>query len=272
MRRPRAHWCRKRSMTAPTRCSARSIPVPRIVNMLVAQQAGIPQFTGSEAPAITALGNPYIFRTSFGSQKVDAGKIALHAGRDEGQEGRDRLGQQRVRQGRPRRLHRRDGERRGIEVAADVPSENAQADFAADVVKIKRADAEAVFVYVNRGGERALPAARPRSRALTMPLVGEDDVDRPEGHRARRRRRQRRASGHVGLTPEAPIPAVKEISARSSQETFSYRPDHNAHQGLHWRLRRSSTRPSMVGELDRKALAEQLHGLKTGCRRASQAS
>jgi hypothetical protein len=40
-----------------------------IVNMLVAQQAGIPQMTGSEAPKITALGNPYIFRTSFGAQK-----------------------------------------------------------------------------------------------------------------------------------------------------------------------------------------------------------
>src|SRR3546814_8258473 len=40
-----------------------------VVNMLVAKQAGIPQFTGSEAPSITSMGNPYIFRTAFGSQK-----------------------------------------------------------------------------------------------------------------------------------------------------------------------------------------------------------
>ena len=40
-----------------------------IVNMLVAQQAEIPQFTGSESARITAMGNPFIFRTSFGSQK-----------------------------------------------------------------------------------------------------------------------------------------------------------------------------------------------------------
>ena len=34
-----------------------------IVNMMVAKQNGIPQMTGSEAPNITAQGNPYIFRT-----------------------------------------------------------------------------------------------------------------------------------------------------------------------------------------------------------------
>jgi branched-chain amino acid transport system substrate-binding protein len=34
-----------------------------IVNMLVAKQNGVPQITGSEAPKITQLGNPYIFRT-----------------------------------------------------------------------------------------------------------------------------------------------------------------------------------------------------------------
>ncbi len=38
-----------------------------IVNMLVAQQSGIPQFTGAEAPNITNSGNPYIFRASYGA-------------------------------------------------------------------------------------------------------------------------------------------------------------------------------------------------------------
>ena len=38
-----------------------------IVNMSVLQQAGIPQFTGSEAPAITKKGNLNIFRTSHNS-------------------------------------------------------------------------------------------------------------------------------------------------------------------------------------------------------------
>ncbi len=40
-----------------------------IVNMMIAQQAGVPQFTGAEAPNITERHNPYIFRTSSGSEK-----------------------------------------------------------------------------------------------------------------------------------------------------------------------------------------------------------
>src|SRR5215471_18265141 len=38
------------------------------VNMILAQQAEIPQFTGAEAAEITQMGNDYIFRTSFGQQ------------------------------------------------------------------------------------------------------------------------------------------------------------------------------------------------------------
>ena len=40
-------------------------------------------------------------------------------------------------------------EKRGIKVAADVSTEQGQADFAADVVKVKNANADAVFVYLN---------------------------------------------------------------------------------------------------------------------------
>ncbi len=45
------------------------------VNMVLAQQAEVPQFTGAEAADITQAGNPYIFRTSFG-QQVSMPKIA----------------------------------------------------------------------------------------------------------------------------------------------------------------------------------------------------
>src|SRR5260370_6827803 len=38
------------------------------VNMILCQQAEVPQFTGAEAADITQAGNPYIFRTSFGQQ------------------------------------------------------------------------------------------------------------------------------------------------------------------------------------------------------------
>lgn len=40
-----------------------------MVNMLVAQQNSTPQFVGSESPSIVQKGNPFVFRTSSGSQK-----------------------------------------------------------------------------------------------------------------------------------------------------------------------------------------------------------
>ena len=72
-----------------------------IVNMIVAQQAGVPQFTGSEAPNITAAGQslhlPHLVRRGKGRAFADA----LFQGHAEGEEDRHRLGQQRFRQGRP---------------------------------------------------------------------------------------------------------------------------------------------------------------------------
>src|SRR5438132_12449237 len=38
------------------------------VNMILAQQAEVPQINGAEAAEITQMGNGYIFRTSFGQQ------------------------------------------------------------------------------------------------------------------------------------------------------------------------------------------------------------
>src|SRR5215204_3127432 len=46
------------------------------VNMLLAQAAEIPQFTGAEAAEITQMGNDWIFRTSFG-QQMSMPKMAL---------------------------------------------------------------------------------------------------------------------------------------------------------------------------------------------------
>src|SRR5215470_18656495 len=45
------------------------------VNMILAQQAEVPQITGAEGAEITQAGNRYIFRTSFG-QQMSMPKIA----------------------------------------------------------------------------------------------------------------------------------------------------------------------------------------------------
>jgi branched-chain amino acid transport system substrate-binding protein len=228
-----------------------------IVNMLVAQQAGIPQFTGSESARITQMGNPYIFRTSFGSQKSmpkiadymanDMGvkKVAVvWANTEFGKAGYDAF--------------TAEMEARDIEIVADVPTENAQADFAADVVKVKNSDAEAVFVYLTEE-ESARFLREAQKQGVAVPLVGETTLigqkvidlagDAADG-----------ALGHVGLTPDAPNPLVQEMAAKF-EEKYGYRPDHNAIKGYigAYAIKYAT---EQVGEFDSEKIAEHIHGLK----------
>jgi branched-chain amino acid transport system substrate-binding protein len=227
-----------------------------IVNMLVAQQAGIPQMTGSEAPKITALGNPYIFRTSFGAQKsmpkiatylkeeMKVSKVAIAWVNSEfGKGGHDAFVAQM--------------EEKGIEIVADVPSENAQADFAADLVKLKGSGAEAIFVYLTEE-ESARFLREAKKQGVSVPLVGETTLigqkvidlagDASDG-----------TLGHVSLTPDAPIPAVQEM-AKKFEEKYKYRADHNAIKGYigAYAIKYAT---ELVGELDSQQVAEKLHGL-----------
>jgi branched-chain amino acid transport system substrate-binding protein len=227
-----------------------------IVNMLVAQQAGIPQMTGSEAPKITQLGNPYIFRTSFGAQKsmpkiaaylkdeMKVSKVAIAWVNTEfGKGGHDAFVAQM--------------EEKGIEIVADVPSENAQADFAADVVKLKGSGAEAIFVYLTEE-ESARFLREAKKQGVSVPLVGETTLigqkvidlagDASDG-----------TLGHVSLTPDAPIPAVQEM-AKKFEEKYKYRADHNAIKGYigAYAIKYAT---ELVGEFDSQKVAEKLHGL-----------
>ena len=128
-----------------------------LVDMALTQQAEIPEIVGGEAAAITQRNDPYVFRTSFGQQfsmpkianymrdGVKAKTVAVvWVNNDFGKGGRDTF---------VKEMAARD-----IKVVADVSTESGQVDFAADVVKLKGANADAIFVYLERGGERALPA------------------------------------------------------------------------------------------------------------------
>src|SRR6185503_14574443 len=102
-------------------------------------EAKVPQVIGGEAATLTAQGSKYLFRTSFG-QNVSMPKIAnylrdavkakslaiIYVNNDFGKGGRN-----------------------AIMVVADLSTESGQADFAADVIKLKGANADAVFVYLN---------------------------------------------------------------------------------------------------------------------------
>jgi len=227
-----------------------------IVNMLVAKQAGVPQFTGAEAPAITERGNPYIFRSASSAAKgvpgltpyfrdtLKAKKVAVAWVNSEfGKGGRDSF--------------LSEMKNAGITVAADVPSEQGQADFAADVSKIKRANVDAAFIYVNEE-ESARFLKEAKKQGLTIPLIGEvtltgQKVVELAGDAANG------ALAHVGLTTEAPVPAIKAFGEKF-RKRYNRETDHNGIKG-YIAVYAVKYTTEIVGKLDRQALADKLHGL-----------
>lgn len=228
-----------------------------VVNMLVAQQSGIPQFTGSEAPSITSMGNPYIFRTAFGSQK-GVPKLTKYM--------IETLGVKKVGVAWANTEFGKGGHEAfvdamaeaGIEIVIDVPSEQAQTDFSADVLQLKNSDADAIFVYYTEE-ESARFLREARKQGLDKPLLGETTLI---GHKVIELAGEAAngAMGHVGLTPDADIPAVTEMVERF-KEKYDYTPDHNAIKGYTaaWTIKYVT---EMVGEPDSEAIAQKMHGLK----------
>ena len=225
--------------------------------MPLLQQAQIPHFVGGEAGELTALGDPYLFRTSFGQQigmpkianyirdELKAKTIALiWVNNDFGKGGRDGLIKELA--------------ARNIRLVADVSTESGQVDFAADVVKLKAANADAVFVYSNEE-ECARIMREARKQGLKGPFVGDTTLlsqktielagDAANG-----------VQGHVGLTADAPIKAVEEFKAKF-QKRFNYIPDHNGIKGYTGVYAVRYVTEKKLGKFDRKALATTMHGL-----------
>ena len=226
------------------------------VNMVLAQQAEIPQMTGAEAAEITQMGNDYIFRTSFGQQMSMPKMAAFVAGglkaksvaflwvnNDYGKGGRD--------------VFFKEMAARGIKIAADVSTESGQVDFAADVVKMKASNADVMFIYTNEE-ECARVLRELRKQGVKTPIIGETNVisqkvielagDTANG-----------VKGHVGLTADAPIKAVEEFRDKF-QKRFKYLPDHNGIKG-YTAVYAVKYATEKLGRFDRKALAKLMHGL-----------
>jgi branched-chain amino acid transport system substrate-binding protein len=227
-----------------------------LVSMLLTQQAEVPQIVGGEAAAITQKGNAYIFRTSFGQQfsmpkianyirdGIKAKTVAvLWVNNDFGKGGRDNFTKEMA--------------ARNIKVVADVSTESGQADFSADVVKIKAANADAIFVYINEE-ESARFLREARKQGVKTPLIGETTLlgqkvielagDTANGVR-----------GHVGLTIDAPIPAVKEFAERF-RKRFNYACDHNGIKGYTavYFIKHVTEK---MGKFDSKGFAAAAHGI-----------
>jgi branched-chain amino acid transport system substrate-binding protein len=226
------------------------------VNMVLAQRAEIPQMTGAEAADITQAGNPYIFRTSFG-QQMSMPKIANYirdglkaktvavvwVNNDFGKGGRDTFTKEMA--------------ARGIKIVADVSTESGQVDFAADVVKVKGANADAIFVYTNEE-ESARFLREARKQGINKPLIGEttllgQKVIELAGDAANG------AKGHVGLTVDAPIAAVLAFRERFYKR-FGYVPDHNGIKG-YTAVYAVKFATEKQGKFDRKQLAKTFKGL-----------
>jgi branched-chain amino acid transport system substrate-binding protein len=86
----------------------------------------------------------------------------------------------------------REFARYGIKVAADLSTEAGQADFAADVGKIKAAAPDAVFIYLNEE-ESARILKELKRQSVTAPLIGETTLVGQKVVELSRRCRQRRA-------------------------------------------------------------------------------
>jgi branched-chain amino acid transport system substrate-binding protein len=226
------------------------------VSMMLAQQAEIPQIMGGEASDLTQQGNDYLFRTSFG-QQVSMPKIANYmrdgvkaktvavvwVNNDFGKGGRDNFTKEMA--------------ARGIKVVADLSTESGQTDFAADVVKAKAANPDAIFVYTNEE-ESARFLREARKQGIAVPLIGETTLlgqkvidlagDAANG-----------ARGHVGLSADIPVPAVQEFKTRFNAK-FKYVPDHNGIKG-YTGVYAVAYATKKLGKFDRKAVAKSLHGM-----------
>ena len=228
-----------------------------MVSMAESRRAEIPNFTGGEAAAITQQGNPYVFRTSF-TQATAMPKIAryitdtakfktislIYVNNDFGKGGREML--------------MKALEKSQTKIVSDISTDSGQIDFSAAVLKAKGANPDAIFVYTNEE-ESARALRELRKQGWTKPVVGEtvltsQKVIELAGEAANG------AIAHVGLTVDAPLPAIRAFRAKFERE-YKYISDHNGMKGYSgvYALKAAIEK---VGKLDRKAVAVAMKTLK----------
>src|SRR5689334_4707103 len=226
-----------------------------VVSMAETRRAAIPNFTGGEAASITEQGNPYIFRTSF-TQATAMPKLARYikddikaksiamvwVNNDFGKGGRDSMA--------------KALEAQGIKVAADISTDPGQVDFSAAVLKVKQSNADAAFIYTNE--EESARALREfRKQGYDKPLIGETTLTGQKvielaGEAANG------AIAHVGLTVDAPQPAIKAFDEKFQKE-YKYKSDHNGMKGYSGMYVVKAI-TEKIGKFDGKAFAKAMHG------------
>jgi branched-chain amino acid transport system substrate-binding protein len=228
-----------------------------MVSMAESRRAEVPNFTGGEASSITEQGNPYVFRTSFTqadampkvaryiNQQAKLKNIAIiYVNNDFGKGGNDAI---------KKALAKTD-----TKVAAEISTEPGQVDFSAAVLRAKQSNADGLFAYSNEE-ESARLLRELRKQGWNKPVIGETTLTGQKvielaGEAANG------AIAHVGLTVDAPQPAIRAFRAKFEKE-YKYVSDHNGMKGYSgiYVLKAAIEK---VGKLDRKAVAAALHTLK----------
>jgi branched-chain amino acid transport system substrate-binding protein len=226
------------------------------VDVPLTQAARVVEFTGAAARDITHMGSAYIFRVAFSSENSEprvarylvddlhAKKIAvLWVNDDAGRSTRDSLVEALG--------------KLGATVVTDVPSEPGQVSFTADVVKARRAGADAVFVYLHEE-ENARFLKEARRQGLKLPLVGDSTLMDAQTIKLAGADANG-VVGHAMLTPNAPIPAIQQFVKRF-EDRYHVVPDHNAIQAYMaiWIIKAATEK---MGRPDATHLADVLHGL-----------
>ena len=225
-----------------------------MVSMTETRRAEIPNWTGGEAAAITTQGNPYVFRTAFGQAssfpklaKYIQGKAktlaVIYQNNDFGKGGRDTL--VKLLANGP------------TTIISEVATDQGQLDFSAAVLKAKQANADALFVYLTEE-ESARALRELRTQGYDKPIIGEtvlisQKVIELAGDAANG------ATGHVGLTVDAPSPEMLAFKGKFYQ-AYKYIPDHNGIKG-YMGVYSMKAAIEKVGKLDRKAVAQAMKGL-----------
>lgn len=227
-----------------------------LVSMAETRRAEVPNFTGGEASSITQQGNPYIFRTSF-TQASSMPKVTryiattlkaktvavMFVNNDFGKGGRDAFV--------------KSAEANGLKVVADISTESGQVDFAAPVLRAKQSNADVLFAYTNEE-ESARALRELRKQGWSKPVIGETTLTGQKvidlaGEAANG------AIAHVGLTVDAPTPAMRAFRSRFEKE-YRYVSDHNGIKG-YTSVYMLKAAIEKVGRFDRVAVAKALHGL-----------
>jgi len=229
-----------------------------MVSMAESRRAEIPNFTGGEAAAITKQGNPYIFRTSF-TQDTAMPKVArymsdtmklktiaiIYVNNDFGKGGLDSVKKALAKTG-------------ATKVLGEISTDSGQIDFSAAVLKAKQLNADGLFAYTNEE-ESARLLRELKKQGWNKPVVGETTLTGQKvielaGDAANG------AVGHVGLTVDAPLPAIRAFRAKYEKEYKSIS-DHNGMKGYSgmYVLKAAIEK---AGKLDRKAVANVMHTLK----------